>query len=103
MTDAAGNGTALEVIDLHKSFGNHEVLRGVSLVAEKGDVISILGASGSGKSTFLRCINHLEEVNGGVLLVDGEFGPRPIESFKDYETYGDAVARQVARACSGEE
>ena len=72
MTDAAGNGAALEVVDLHKSFGNHEVIRGVSLLARKGDVISILGASGSGKSTFLRCINMLEMPTSGEVIVAGE-------------------------------
>ena len=54
MSDATGGQAALEVVDLHKSFGDHEVIRGVSMRAHKGDVISILGASGSGKSTFLR-------------------------------------------------
>ena len=51
---------ALTVDKMHKSFGQLEVLRGVSLTANDGDVISILGSSGSGKSTFLRCINLLE-------------------------------------------
>ncbi|MFJ5287619.1 ATP-binding cassette domain-containing protein, partial [Pseudomonas sp. NPDC088429] len=50
----------LEVQDLHKRYGSHEVLKGVSLKAAAGDVISIIGSSGSGKSTFLRCINLLE-------------------------------------------
>src|SRR5436305_1345783 len=51
---------AVQVEDLHKSFGPLEVLKGVSLVAREGDVVSMIGASGSGKSTFLRCINFLE-------------------------------------------
>ncbi|HCI5975754.1 TPA: ATP-binding cassette domain-containing protein, partial [Klebsiella quasipneumoniae subsp. similipneumoniae] len=50
----------LKIVELHKSYGSHEVLKGVSLQANKGDVISIIGSSGSGKSTFLRCINFLE-------------------------------------------
>lgn len=58
--------------DIHKSFGNVEVLKGVSLTAHKGDVISILGSSGSGKSTFLRCINLLETPNSGTVSVNGE-------------------------------
>ena len=49
----------LSVTDLHKRYGQHEVLKGVSLQANAGDVISIIGSSGSGKSTFLRCINFL--------------------------------------------
>ena len=72
MSDSTGEEAALEVVDLHKSFGNVEVLRGVSLSAHKGDVISILGASGSGKSTFLRCINLLEIPTAGDVYVAGE-------------------------------
>lgn len=53
------DAVALEVKDLHKHFGQNEVLKGISLEANKGDVISIIGSSGSGKSTFLRCINLL--------------------------------------------
>ncbi|RWQ69128.1 ATP-binding cassette domain-containing protein, partial [Bacillus cereus] len=48
---------ALEIRNLHKRYGQLEVLKGISLTARDGDVISILGSSGSGKSTFLRCIN----------------------------------------------
>lgn len=62
----------LVVEDIHKSFGSVEVLKGVSLTAQKGDVISILGSSGSGKSTFLRCINLLETPNSGRVTVNGE-------------------------------
>ncbi len=51
---------ALNIKELHKTFGQNEVLKGISLEAHKGDVISIIGSSGSGKSTFLRCINLLE-------------------------------------------
>ncbi len=63
---------ALQVNDLHKSFGNHHVIKGVSMEAQKGDVIAILGASGSGKSTFLRCINLLETPNSGDVFLAGE-------------------------------
>ncbi|MEQ8441561.1 MAG: ATP-binding cassette domain-containing protein [Alphaproteobacteria bacterium] len=58
--------------DIYKSFGDLEVLKGLSLAASVGDVISILGSSGSGKSTFLRCINFLETPNSGRIVVDGE-------------------------------
>ena len=64
--------TALSVEDLHKRFGNVEVLKGISLTASKGDVISILGSSGSGKSTLLRCINFLEMPDKGKIIVGGE-------------------------------
>lgn len=53
------NDIAIQVKNIHKSFGNHQVLRGISFSARKGEVLSIIGASGSGKSTLLRCINHL--------------------------------------------
>jgi len=62
----------LTVENLHKKFGDNEVLKGVSMKAKAGDVISIIGASGSGKSTFLRCINFLERPNAGQIVVDGE-------------------------------
>ncbi|TWC41521.1 amino acid ABC transporter ATP-binding protein (PAAT family) [Pseudomonas sp. SJZ079] len=63
---------ALEIRNLHKRFGDLEVLKGISLTARDGDVISILGSSGSGKSTFLRCINLLENPNQGQIIVAGE-------------------------------
>ncbi|MDJ1007842.1 MAG: ATP-binding cassette domain-containing protein [Paracoccaceae bacterium] len=62
----------LSVEDIHKSFGSLEVLKGISLEAHKGDVISILGSSGSGKSTFLRCLNLLEIPGTGVVNLNGE-------------------------------
>ncbi|QCP49015.1 ABC transporter ATP-binding protein [Trinickia violacea] len=62
----------LSALDIHKRFGDNEVLKGVTLNAKAGDVISIIGASGSGKSTFLRCINFLERPNAGQIVVDGE-------------------------------
>ncbi len=57
---------------VHKRFGNLEVLKGISLDVRRGEVVCLLGASGSGKSTFLRCINHLEKIDAGRLTVDGE-------------------------------
>lgn len=69
--DAAQDAT-LEVQDLYKCFGPLEVLKGVSLSASQGDVISMIGASGSGKSTFLRCINLLEIPDAGRVTVRGE-------------------------------
>ncbi|MBN3732618.1 ABC transporter ATP-binding protein [Burkholderia sp. AU31624] len=62
----------LFVDDLHKRYGDNEVLKGVSLKANSGDVISVIGSSGSGKSTMLRCINFLEQPNAGRIFVDGE-------------------------------
>ncbi|WP_296178742.1 ABC transporter ATP-binding protein [Pseudomonas sp. UBA1879] len=62
----------LTIDGLHKSYGDHEVLKGVSLKANVGDVICLIGASGSGKSTFLRCINFLEQPNDGAMSLDGQ-------------------------------
>ena len=62
----------LQIEDIHKRFGNNEVLRGVSLSADAGDVIAIIGSSGSGKSTLLRCINMLERPHAGCITVAGE-------------------------------
>ena len=69
---AIGAEPALVAEDVHKRFGNLEVLKGVSLTAQEGDVIAMLGASGSGKSTFLRCINLLETPDEGHVYVRGE-------------------------------
>ena len=63
---------ALRVENIRKSFGGHEVLKGISMSAAKGDVVAILGASGSGKSTFLRCINLLESPTDGKVWLKGE-------------------------------
>ena len=63
---------ALDLQDIHKSYGSLEVLKGVSLTAYDGDVISILGSSGSGKSTLLRCVNLLENPNQGRILIGNE-------------------------------
>jgi octopine/nopaline transport system ATP-binding protein len=63
---------AVVVEDLHKRFGELEVLKGVSLEAREGDVVSMIGASGSGKSTFLRCINFLEMPTKGRIVVTGD-------------------------------
>jgi arginine/ornithine transport system ATP-binding protein len=63
---------ALDVRDIHKRFGDFEVLKGISLTAREHDVVAILGSSGSGKSTFLRCINLLETPTSGQIRVKGE-------------------------------
>jgi polar amino acid transport system ATP-binding protein len=61
----------IEVADVRKSFGGHEVLRGVTFSIQKGEVVCLIGPSGSGKSTVLRCINGLETPDGGTVAVDG--------------------------------
>src|SRR5690625_7735448 len=62
----------IEVTDLHKSFGDHEVLSGIDFTVADGEVVCIIGPSGSGKSTFLRCLNLLEDVTSGEVVIDGQ-------------------------------
>ena len=72
MQSVADSCPTLEILDLHKRFGSLEVLKGVSLKTDEGDVISVIGSSGSGKSTMLRCVNFLEIPDGGEIRVHGE-------------------------------
>lgn len=65
--------TKLAVTELHKHYGDNEVIKGISLKAKAGDVITIIGSSGSGKSTFLRCLNFLEKPSEGSIYVGGKF------------------------------
>ena len=92
----AGDAPAekLKVEDLHKRFGNVEVLKGVSLTARAGDVIAIIGSSGSGKSTFLRCINLLEQPHAGRIVLAGE--ELRLKAGKNGELHA-ADARQLQR------
>ena len=72
-----GNEEILRVEGLRKSFGDNEVLHGVSFSLRRGDVLSVIGPSGCGKSTFIRCLNGLERPTSGRVLVDGmDFGER---------------------------
>ena len=68
---SANNETIISVSNLKKSFDNVDVLKGISIDINKGDVLCVIGASGSGKSTFLRCLNLLEKPNGGSIVFDG--------------------------------
>ncbi|MDV4166894.1 ABC transporter ATP-binding protein [Rhodovulum sp. FJ3] len=72
MSDTTPNTPVLEIRNLHKAYGDLEVLKGVSITAHKGDVVSLIGSSGSGKSTILRCANLLEDSQGGEILFEGE-------------------------------
>ena len=66
------SNTFISIKDLCKTFGDHDVLKGINLDVNKGEVVSIIGSSGSGKSTILRCINLLEEPTSGDILIDGQ-------------------------------
>ena len=73
MTGETENKTEklIDVIDLKKSFGDLEVLKGISVTINKGDIVCVIGPSGSGKSTFLRCLNCMEDPTGGQIIFDG--------------------------------
>lgn len=78
-------GNQIEIIDVHKSFGNHQILKGVNVVVQEGEVVCILGPSGSGKTTFLRCINFLERANAGRIVLAGhrvDFGAATKKAIK---------------------
>jgi polar amino acid transport system ATP-binding protein len=66
------NDPALILENVHKSFGENEVLRGIDLVVEPHEVVCLIGASGSGKSTLLKCINLIEAIDSGRIVVEGE-------------------------------
>ena len=78
----------LQIKNLHKSFGNTQVLKGIEFSLEKGEVVSIIGSSGSGKTTLLRCLNFLEFADVGTIKVDGE------EIFDAQKKYLDKDLRQ---------
>jgi polar amino acid transport system ATP-binding protein len=81
---------------VRKRFGRLEVLKGISLEVDLGEVVCIIGASGSGKSTFLRCINHLEKIDAGRLWVDGKLVGYRQDGDKLYELRDAEVCRDRA-------
>jgi polar amino acid transport system ATP-binding protein len=98
-TAATGPGTGTPMVKaeaVHKRFGHLEVLKGIDMEVHPGQVVVLLGASGSGKSTFLRCINHLEQINAGRLWVDGQLVGYRQEGDKLYELREREVARKRA-------
>ena len=90
-------GPIVHAVDVHKRFGHIEVLRGVSLDVSRGEVVVIMGPSGGGKSTFLRCLNNLERINSGTIEVNGHaIGYRTDRDGKLIEEKPVVVARQRA-------
>jgi polar amino acid transport system ATP-binding protein len=69
---SASTRPAIEVLGLHKSFGDLEVLKGIDFRVRRGEVVCVVGPSGSGKSTLLRCVNRLEQATSGTILIEGE-------------------------------
>ena len=93
-TEPDGKATMVKAEAVHKRFGSLEVLKGIDMEVLPGQVVVLLGASGSGKSTFLRCINHLEKINAGRLWVDGRLVGYREKGDKLYELRDREVAAQ---------
>ena len=87
----------LSARDIHKSFGSVEVLKGIDLDVHQGQVVALIGASGSGKTTFLRCVNLLEEHDGGEILLDGDPVGYRVENGRRRRMGEAAVSAQRAR------
>jgi len=88
------NNAVIELKDLHKSFGKVNVLNGIDMKVEKGEVVAIIGSSGSGKSTMLRCINLLETPTSGEILWHGKNVQTEIDSLYKYRASVGMVFQQ---------
>ncbi|NJC71377.1 amino acid ABC transporter ATP-binding protein [Planosporangium thailandense] len=86
----------VQALDVHKRYGQLEVLKGINLEVRPREVFCLVGPSGSGKSTFLRCINHLEKVSAGSLSVDGELVGYRRHGNRLYELKESEIARKRA-------
>ena len=86
--------TMIEVVDLRKSFGNLEVLAGVTFTVRAGELLTIIGPSGSGKSTVLRCLTRLEEADSGTIIVDGYDVNNPATNMNLVRTEAGMVFQQ---------
>ncbi len=86
--------TMIEVVDLRKSFGNLEVLAGVTFTVRTGELMTIIGPSGSGKSTVLRCLTRLEEADSGTIIVDGYDVNNPATNMNLVRTEAGMVFQQ---------
>ena len=85
----------LRAVQLRKRFGDHEVLKGIDLDVQRGDRIAIIGASGSGKSTFLRCLNFMELPSAGLVEIGGQVVGRPARGQSDEREYSEPELTKV--------
>jgi polar amino acid transport system ATP-binding protein len=88
------SAVVMDAVDVHKRFGRLEVLKGVSLAVTKGETVCIIGASGSGKTTFIRCINHLEKIDAGTITVNDHLIGYRQKNGKLVEDSEASIARQ---------
>jgi polar amino acid transport system ATP-binding protein len=88
------DGPMVKAEGVRKSFGHHEVLKGIDLEVARNEVMCVIGPSGSGKTTLLRCVNHLEKITGGRLFVDGELVGYRQRGNKLYELRSSEIAAQ---------
>src|SRR5699024_5858106 len=86
----------IDAQQVHKSYGQVEVLKGIDLTVNPGEVACLIGPSGSGKSTMLRCVNHLEEITAGRIYVDGQLIGYREKNGELYEISAKQAARQRA-------
>ena len=91
------NEPLVKAVNVSKSFHDNEVLRGIDLTVERGQVVCLLGPSGSGKTTLLRCINQLEDINGGRIWVDGELCGYVEKNGRLHRRHNKDIARQRRR------
>ncbi len=96
---ATGQQPMVDVVDVHKSFGSTEVLKGINLSVAPGEVVCIVGPSGSGKSTLLRLVNFLEPLDKGLIFVDGEIVGYQYKDGRLHERKEADVARMRCHCC----
>ena len=93
----------IDVINLRKSFGDLEILKGINITINKGDIVAVLGPSGSGKSTFLRCLNCMEDPTSGSIIFNGvDIADMKVDiKYTDaiWEWYSSTLTCSIIRRC----
>lgn len=84
----------IELRKIRKSYGSHEVLKGIDLTVQRGKIVSIIGPSGSGKSTLLRSVNMLEQINSGEIWLDGQQVNKPLKA-RAYEKHINQIRQEM--------